>query len=61
MWRCPRCTGNIRILEASAAVIVFDDGVEQDSGFEWDDGAETECTACGWNGTAAETLHEKLG
>lgn len=59
MWRCPKCKGSIRIIGAFAAVIVFDDGVEQDSGFEWDDNAEAECTACTWKGIARDACIEE--
>lgn len=58
MWRCPRCGANIRILEARASVIVYSDGVEQDSGFEWDDDSEAECTTCPWKGTEGEACIE---
>jgi uncharacterized protein (DUF983 family) len=37
MWRCPRCKSEIRIFEASTTVLVYEDGCEQDDGFEWDD------------------------
>jgi hypothetical protein len=60
MWCCPRCGGNIRVFDASAAVIVCDDGVEQDSGFEWEEDAKAECTDCEWKGIAADAFEEEV-
>jgi hypothetical protein len=55
MWRCPRCKGAIRIFGARTTVLVYDDGCEQDDGFEWDETDRAECTECSWIGTADET------
>jgi hypothetical protein len=60
MWRCPVCRGNIRIFEAVASVILYEDGCEQDSGFEWDDDNEAECTSCNWRGTVASAVEEEI-
>jgi hypothetical protein len=60
MWRCPRCRSRIRIYNANATVLVYEDGVEQESGFEWDSSAQAQCAACNWNGTAGEAFHEAV-
>ena len=54
MWRCPMCKGEIRIFEASTTVLVYEDGCEQDDGFEWADDNKAECISCDWKGTAGE-------
>jgi hypothetical protein len=60
MWRCPKCKARIRILQACASVVVYADGIEQESGFEWDDHSEAECTRCEWHGTAGEAYADEL-
>jgi hypothetical protein len=60
MWRCPKCGAKIRIFEVRAAIVVHDDGVEQDSDFEWDDDSSAECTACAWEGIAGESFIEEI-
>jgi len=55
---CPICGASVRILEAFASVIIYEDGVEQDSGFEWENDADAECTACDWKGAASEITEE---
>lgn len=37
MWRCPNCKSEIRIFGATTTVLVYEDGCEQDDGFEWED------------------------
>jgi hypothetical protein len=34
---------------------VYEDGCEQDDGFEWEDNNEAECTSCDWSGTVGDT------
>jgi len=45
MWRCPNCKSEIRIFRATTTILVYEDGCEQDDGFEWDDNNEAECTS----------------
>lgn len=54
MWRCPRCKSEVRIFGVKTTVVVYDDGCEQDDGFEWDGDEKAECVSCTWNGTADE-------
>lgn len=54
MWRCPKCKSEIRIFAARTTILVYDDGCEQDDGFEWDDDNLAECVSCTWTGTAGE-------
>jgi hypothetical protein len=54
MWCCPKCKSEIRIFNARTTVLVYQDGCEQDDGFEWDGDSKAECVSCPWNGTADE-------
>jgi hypothetical protein len=54
MWRCPICKSVVRIVGARTTILVYDDGCEQDDGFEWDGTDKAECTECSWTGTAEE-------
>jgi hypothetical protein len=58
MWRCPRCKSEIRIFDATTTILVYEDGCEQDDGFEWEDENKAECVSCPWKGTAGDAYDE---
>jgi len=58
MCRCPKCKSKIRIFDARATILVYQDGCEQDDGFDWDGDNKAECVSCSWNGTADEAEEE---
>lgn len=58
MWRCPKCGSTIRIFNALATVLVYQDGTEVDSGFEWNNENEAECSQCSWRGTVGDAFQE---
>lgn len=53
---CPRCKdeGPFWISPVTTAILLFDDGVMEYEGAEWDDAAYFRCTDCGHEGPASE-------
>jgi hypothetical protein len=60
MWRCPKCKSEIRIFDARTTILVYEEGCEQDEGFEWEGDNRAECVSCTWAGTADDAYDESV-
>jgi hypothetical protein len=59
MERCPKCKSEIRIFAAQTTIVLYEDGTEQEDGFEWNGDNEVECTSCDWQGTIDNTFDDE--
>ena len=55
---CPKCKSEIRIFGAQTTVVLYEDGTEQEDGFEWGGDNDVECTSCDWHGKVNDAFDD---